>query len=168
MTSTPRTAPTLLAAFAALAAVSPRAAAEDAWPIRPYYDFICWASVGRPDMALMQFAKDAVVVAGADCTEAAPCIGRDAIKKGYIDALGAGRATLPLTDQRFDGKRLRTHGETILQAQAQAAPVQLRGGLVFEFRNGQIARSYVELDSRDPQTAAFLAQRAAATALARR
>lgn len=147
-------------ALAALQVAAFHAAADPASPVQPYYDFIYWASVSRMDQALAQFTDDAVVVAGPGCTQAAPCIGRDAIRIGYFSALAAKRVALPLTDQRFDGRRLRTRGESILVASTTGAAVRLRGGHVFEFRDGRIASLRVELDASDPTTAEYIAQQA--------
>jgi hypothetical protein len=142
--------------------------ADDASPIRAYYYFVHWMSVGHPNLALEQFADDAVVVAGPACTPSEPCIGKAAIREGYFGALNTGRVALPLRDQRFDGRQLRTHGETIVQDELYGGIVRLRGGYVFEFRDGRIASLHVELDTSDKVTAAFVARQAAVAAIARR
>ena len=155
-------------ALIALQAAAFHAAADPASPVQAYYDFVYWASVNRTEQALAQFADDAVVVAGPGCTQAAPCVGQAAIRAGYFSALAGKRIALPLTDQRFDGRRLRTRGESILVASAHGVVVRLRGGHVFEFRDGRIASLRVELDASDPQTAEYLAQQAVVDAVARR
>ena len=155
-------------ALFALQATLFHAAADPASPIQPYYDFVYWTSVNRTDLALAQFAEDAVVVAGPDCTQAAPCIGKESIRTGYVGALAGKQIALPLSDQRFDGQRLRTRGESIFVAAPQGRVMQLRGGHVFEFRDGRIASLRVELDTSDPQTAEYIARQAVAAAIARR
>lgn len=164
-------APAILAAaigFATLQAVRPCAAADGAAPVHAYYYFVHWVSMGRADLAAEQFADDAVVIAGPDCTLTAPCIGKAAIRDRYVTSLNAGRTPLPLWDQRFDGQSLRTHGETILQEEPRKGVVRLLGGHVFEFRGGRISSLRVELDARDPAVAAFLKRREADSALANR
>lgn len=130
----------LVAAFGLPAA----AASETLSAIRPYYDFVHWFSMGRHDLALEQFADDAVVIAGPHCTEAAPCIGRDAIRTRYFGALAAGRAALPLTGQQFDGRRLRTRGTASGEAAFEGQRVRWQAGHVFEFRADRIAALRVE------------------------
>jgi hypothetical protein len=125
----------LVAALVAGAGFSPSIRANCASPIDAYYYFVHWISAGRPDLALEQFAEDAVVIAGPWCTPSSPCVGRDDIRRWYFSALRGGHAHLPLTDQRFDGQVLRTHGEVI----ALEGGVQLHGGHVFEFRAGCIS-----------------------------
>lgn len=91
------------------ASASGAAAPGDApWPVRPYYEFVHWMSVGRPELALQQFAVDAVVVAGPACTPAAPCIGLDAIRDAYLPALLLRTAVLPVKVHGFDGVTLQT------------------------------------------------------------
>jgi hypothetical protein len=156
-----------------LAAVLGLAGFQEAWPcaqgdaspVRAYYCFVHWVSVGRADLASRQFADDAVVVAGAHCTESAPCIGTAAIREGYIMELNARSASLPLSDQRFDGRSLRTHGEVISAQQLGQGAVRLRGGHVFEFRGGRISSLRVEFDASDLVTAAYLRRREQETAI---
>ena len=144
----------LVAAWAA----SPCGAAV-ASPVHAYYYFVHWMSMGRTDLALKQFTDDAVVVAGPTCVQASPCIGKAAIQAGYLAALEKKQVPLPLRDQQFDGRRLRTRGETILQRVPEEADVRLRGGHVFAFRDGLIASVHVELDLADPTTALIAEQR---------
>jgi quinol monooxygenase YgiN len=119
-------AATLVGSGGSAAGVEPSA-------MHSYYYFLHWMSVSRPDLALEQFADDAVVVAGPSCTPAAPCVGKAAIRAGYFDALNTGRVPLPVNDQRFDGQRLRTRGEQIV-----VGDHLVRAGHVFEFRDGRI------------------------------
>jgi hypothetical protein len=135
------------------------AAGQTPSPATPYYYFVHWMSVGRLDLALDQFAEDAVVVAGPACTEASPCVGRAAIQSRYLGALASGLAPLPVTDQHFDGRRLRTRGETIAETTPETGGARLRGGHVFELRDGRIVSIRADFDRSDPQTAAFLARR---------
>ncbi|MBX3607536.1 MAG: hypothetical protein KF788_19810 [Piscinibacter sp.] len=99
-------------------------------PVQPYYDLLVAASVGDADAALAVFDTGARVVAGPQCTPAAPCIGHAAIRAGYLVPLLAGAAVLPLRDARFDGHQLRTRGECLAVAQP--------GGHVIEFGGGRI------------------------------
>lgn len=162
------TRPSILALVLGLAALQEAwpCGEGDASPVGAYYCFVHWVSVGRADLASLQFADDAVVVAGAGCTASAPCIGRAAIRERYIMALNAGYASLPLYDQRFDGRSLRTHGETVFALEPGQGAVGLRGGHVFEFRSGRISSLRVELDASDPATAAYLQRRELETAIA--
>jgi hypothetical protein len=150
----------LLIRLAPLLAAAPCACANAASPVLPYDNFVHWVSTGRLDLALEQFAQDAVVVAGPDCTEQMPCVGRAAIRQRYLAALEAGRAQLPLRDQRLEGQRLRTRDETIRQAVPHESVTRQRGGHSCEFRNGRIASLRVEYDTGDLRTAAFVAQKA--------
>lgn len=157
----------LLAAVVALAGLQtqPSCMADEVSPVRAYLYFVHWVSVGRDDLASGQFSDDAVVIAGPDCTSLAPCVGKAAIRDRYIRSLRAGRTPLPLLDQRFNGESLRTHGESLPQ-QGPRGVVRVRGGHVFEFRNGLIQSLRVELDASDPATAAFIEGRKAAMPLA--
>jgi hypothetical protein len=137
------------------------ALAQHPEPLRAYFCFVHWVSMGNTDLALQQFTDDAVVVAGPLCTQLKPCVGKDAIRVRYLSALNTGQAPLPLSDQRFDGRTLRTHGETIFQADPQGRVAVLRGGHAFDFRDGRIASLHVELDLGDPPTAAFIERRTA-------
>ena len=134
--------------------------------IRPYYDFVHWVSMGDLDLALDQFSDDAVVVSGPRCLQTRPCVGRAAIRDGYLAWIQSGRVPLPVSDQRFDGQRLSTHGEVVTRDMAHGDVVRLRGSQVFEFRRGQIASIRTELDTHDPQTAAYVARQAAQGTLA--
>jgi len=146
----------MLCLVAALAAMP--CGAGVASPVHAYYYFVHWMSMGRTDLALEQFTDDAVVVAGPTCVQASPCIGKAAIQAGYLAALGR-EVALPLQDQQFDGRQLRTRGETILQRVPGEVDVRLRGGHVFEFRDGLIASVHTELDLADPSTAVIAEHR---------
>lgn len=96
--------------LAAMGAGAPAAAApgDAPWPVRPYFEFVHWISMGRPELALQQFTADAVVVAGPACTPEAPCAGLDAIRDAYLPALLQRKAVLPLKVRGFDGITLHT------------------------------------------------------------
>jgi hypothetical protein len=115
------------------------AASAEPPPIQSYYYFVHWMSVNRPDLALQQFTADAVVVAGPNCTRLAPCVGRASIRTGYLDALGHGRAALPLYEQQFDGQRLRTRDKQVVRH----GRLQ-RNSYVVRFRAGQIESLMLE------------------------
>lgn len=138
-------------------------AADPNWSIEPYYYFLHWVSVRRFDLALDQFADDAVVVSGLGCPLTRPCVGRPAIRKGYLSALEAGRVKLPVPES-FDGERLTTRGD-VVDATECGHLVHLRGGQLFAFRGSRIASIRVALDARDPVTAAYLARQAAQSTL---
>lgn len=146
----------------------PARAAGEVSPVQPYYDFVHWVSLARIDAALEQFADDATVVAGPSCTQEAPCVGKAAIRERYLASLLARRVGAPVNDQRFDGERLRTHREVVRELSPHECATRLIGGHSFEFRHGRIASLRFELDVTDPQTAAFVARRAAEAVLARR
>lgn len=148
--------PALAASAGEVASRAP-AAPEPASPISAYFYFVHGIADSRIDLALSQFAEDAQVQAGPGCTRDAPCIGKAAIRSKYLAALLAGRAVLPLRDQRFDGETLRTHGETLVPGMPLTGVTRLRGGHVFEFRAGLIRALWVELDSSDAQTALYMA-----------
>jgi len=151
----------------AFAAAVFSAVAADEFPLRPYYDFVHWFSVGQLDRALDQFADNAVVEAGAACPRQRPCIGKAAIRGGLFPALTRGQLPLPLHDQRFDGRRLRTRSDPVVETAPDGNLVNLRGGYTFEFRAGRIAALRFDLDRSDPSTAAFIARREAASLLSR-
>lgn len=159
-------APCLAFAIAACAATPAHAA--DVSPLQSYYDFVYWVSLGDIDAAAQQFAEHASVIAGSDCTREAPCVGRAAIRERCIAGLLARKTGAPVTDQRFDGERLRTHGEVVGEPSPRECTTRLIGGHSFEFARGRIASVRFELDASDPQTAGFVARRAAEAALARR
>lgn len=143
----------VLAALLGATGITARPSTVDA-----YYYFVHWISVGRLELALEQFADDAVVSVGPDCSEQRPCIGKAAIAARYFPLLRAGRLPLPLADQRFDGTRLCTRGETIVIALPFEPPLALRGGHCVEFRNGRIAALHFDLDLNDPATASWKAR----------
>lgn len=126
-----------LALAAGLAASAP--AADSTSPIRPYYDFVHWFSIGRADLALEQFSADAIVVAGPLCTDEAPCVGHAAIRTRYFGALASGRTALPLVGQRFDGRRLHTRAARGGEVVFEGHRMQWQVGHVFKFRDGRIA-----------------------------
>ena len=142
-----------VAVAAALAWAYAGAAGGEPAAIQSYYYFVHWMSVSRPDLALQQFTDDAVVVAGPACTPSAPCVGKAAIRTGYFGALQTGRVSLPIYDQRFEGKRLRTRGEHVVQGDHTA-----RRGYVLEFEGGRIASLRSELDTGGPVVPAHFAQ----------
>lgn len=154
-------------ALAPTLALAARAAGEPS-PVQPYYDLVHWVSIGHIDAALEQFADDATVVAGPNCTREAPCVGKAAIRERYLADLLARGVGAPMSDQRFDGERLRTRGEVVRELSPHECATRLIGGHSFEFQHGRIATLRFEFDITDPQTAAFVARRAAETALARR
>jgi hypothetical protein len=135
----------VVAVGAALACACAGAADHEPSAIQSYYYLVYWMSVNRPDLALEQFADDAQVVAGPACTPSAPCIGKAAILAGYLGALNKGHVPLPLFDQRFDGHRLRTRGEQVVEGDHV-----MRCGHVLEFRGGRIASLRLELDASSP------------------
>jgi len=108
------------------------ASIEAASPVKPYYDFLYYASVGDVEHALAQFADDAVVVTGGACTVERPCSGKAAIKERYIEPMLQRRGSLPLA-QRYDGLRMHTLGTRGVQDRQ-----------IFEFREGQIVSVYSE------------------------
>lgn len=56
--------------------------ADDVSPVRAYYYFVHRVSMGRADLASEQFADDAVVIAGPDCTPSAPASGGTRFETG--------------------------------------------------------------------------------------
>ncbi len=140
--------------------VTPCAADDAASPVLAYYDMIHSYSVGEIELALAQFSETAVVIAGPQCTDENPCVGRAAIRENYLVASKARGLAPPLLDQRFDGTRLTTRGEVVGGYRFEGTVKRLMGGHVFEFREGRIVSLRVELDPGDAQTAAFIAQRA--------
>jgi hypothetical protein len=105
------------------------AAHEPASPVRPYYDFVYYASVGDIDGAMVQFADDAVVVAGPLCPLERPCEGKAAIKERYVEPMIRGRLALPLAE-RYDGSRM--------QARGDSANDRRQARQFFKFRAGRI------------------------------
>jgi hypothetical protein len=132
----PSAAATTLVAI--LACVCGSARAEPS-PTQAYYDFVHWVSVGRADRALAQFADDAVVVAGPACSSLEPCIGKAAIRDRYMSALRHRQVPLPLSDQRFDGRHLRTCGDTVNGTARRGASMPSFGGHEIELTDGRIA-----------------------------
>jgi len=142
-----------VAVAATLAWACACAAGGEPSAIQSYYYFVHWMSVSRPDLALQQFTDDAVVVSGPACTPSAPCVGKAAIRTGYLDALHAGRVSLPIYDQQFDGEQLRTRGE-----QTDQGGHLPRRAYVLGFQGGRIASLKSEFDASDPVKAAPLAR----------
>ncbi len=68
-----------LIATAALG-IATHAAVASTWPIRPYYDFVHFVSIGNFDRAFESFADDATVVIDEVCPGPA-----DAMKRRTID-----------------------------------------------------------------------------------
>jgi ketosteroid isomerase-like protein len=127
-------------AFAALCLASSVCHPVDtASPIRPYYEFLHAASIGDAERAAAMFADDAVVVAGALCSTASPCVGREAIRERYVRPLLGRPACLPLSEARFDGRRLSTREAASDHASAATCPASTREAHVFEFTGGRIS-----------------------------
>ena len=106
--------------------------------------------MGDLELALDQFADDAIVISGSGCPPMRPCVGRAAIRDGYLAWIHSGRVPLPVTDQRFEGERLRVQCELVMPDVSHGQVVHLRGSQVFEFRAGRIAAIHAELDPSDP------------------
>lgn len=64
----------------------------------------------------------------------------------------------PLSDQRSDGTRLRTHGETSYVIGPERGMTRLKGGHTFEFSSGRISSLQYALDLGDEETARFVAR----------
>ena len=124
---------------AALAVAACAAAASD-WPIRPYYDFVHFFSIGRFDRTLASFADDAIVTAGEACRDDDPCVGKKAIAARYLPALRAGDLPLPLVDLRFDGRWLHTRGDRAWRAAPGGDIVARHGSHRIELRDERIRR----------------------------
>jgi hypothetical protein len=140
-TFTRRDAATLIA-IAALGVASNGVASggppTSAWPIRPYYDFVHFVSIGRLDRALESFADDATVVIDEICPADDPCVGKAAIAVRYLPALRSGDLPLPLVDQRFDGRWMTTRGDTAIQAAAGGNIVRRQGSHRIDLRDDRI------------------------------
>lgn len=139
----------------------PSAANDSDSAMWAYFEMIHGLSTGRLDKALAQFSDAAVVIAGPRCSEADPCVGREAILERYLVTCQRSACVLPLADQRFDGTRLTTRGEVVGAHRIGGVDRPLVGGHVFEFRSGRITSLRVELDTSDARTAEFIAQRSA-------
>lgn len=116
-------------------------------PVRPYYEFVHWMAMARPDLALEQFAEDAVVVAGPQCTSEAPCIGRAAIRERYLVDLAQRRAVLPLKVQGFDGRQVHTRDGPVVHAEFDGQPVRWQSGHAITLRDDRIVALHVEWDA---------------------
>jgi hypothetical protein len=127
-------------------------ALADPWPTKPYCYFLHGVGIGQRDVALAQFADDAVVIAGRLCSKANPCVGRAQIGARYIVPMLARRDAWPMANARFDGQVLR------------AGPIPARGARVgsgdpaavetlFEFRDGRISAVRAEPEAREQQMA---------------
>jgi hypothetical protein len=110
-------------------------AAGAASPVKPYYDFLYYTSVGNLDRALAEFADDAVVVAWPSCPVERPCRGKAAIKDRYIRPMIDRRISLPLPE-RYDGNRISARSDPPIGA------ISVRQS--FQFRDGQIASVLTE------------------------
>lgn len=154
----------------AMALIAPAVADAQAPELSPtdvYREYVDAFSRGLIDEALAYFADDAVVVAGPACSGGNPCIGKAAIRQRYLEVLIARRLPAPASDQRYDGVRLRTHGEEVRLITADGTVVRLMAGHTFEFGGGRITALRFALDTNDAATAAFLEQAASAASFAR-
>ena len=125
-------------------------------------------SAAARSTTLRYFTEDAIVTAGPDCTHALPCVGKAAIRQRYLALLMARKLGPPLTDQRSDGKDLRTHGEVSHMLGPDGSVTTLKGEHTFQFKNGRISSLSHTLDPGDDTTARYLADTAAQGRLARR
>jgi hypothetical protein len=126
-----------LIAVVALAVASSGAHASTS-PIRPYYDFVHFVSIGNFDRALELFADDATVIVDEICPADDPCVGKAAIGARYFLALRNGELPLPLIDQRFDGRWLLTRGDTATRAASRGAVVRRQGSHRIDLRDDRI------------------------------
>lgn len=110
--------------------------------MQSYYYFVHWMSVNRPDLASQQFTDSAIVVAGPACTPARPCIGRAAIRTGYLGDLLARRVSLPIHEQRLAGQILRASGKRVGEGDCRQRSVY-----VLAFEGGRIASLKVDRDA---------------------
>jgi hypothetical protein len=142
---------TLAAALAVASA--PLLAAEAPSAVRAYYDFVHWMAMDRPDLALEQFAEDAVVVAGPQCPPEAPCVGRDAIRDRYLALLSRRQAVLPLRAHWFDGRTLHTRDGPAVRADFDGQTVSWQPGHAITLSGDRIVALHVEWTSGAPRRA---------------
>src|SRR5215470_1283630 len=62
-------------------------AGEPESPVKPYYNFLYYTSVGDVGRALAEFSDDAIVVVRPWCPPEKPCQGRKSIKERYVSAI---------------------------------------------------------------------------------
>jgi hypothetical protein len=132
--------------------LTPAAASE----VDTYRLYIDAYSRGKIDEAVQFFAADAIVTVGPMCSRDSPCIGRAAIRERYLRVLLARGTPPPVTDQRFDGRWMRTRGESNYLMGADGSVVRLLGGHVFELSGRSIASLHYEFDREDPGTLRYL------------
>ena len=123
------------------AAVPP---ADAPWPIRPYYDFVYWMAMGRSELALEQFAPDAVVIAGPGCTPQAPCVGHAAIRDLYLAPLLQRKAVLPVKVRGFSGATLRTQDGPLACASFDGHAASWQSGHAFTLQGDRIVALRIE------------------------
>jgi hypothetical protein len=107
-------------------------------PIKAYYWFSYWVSVGNLDAAAAQFAEGAIVVAGPSCPPENPCVGRAAIRARYVAWVVRHAAARPVIDQRLDRETLYAHDARSYRTRFTNVDDWREGGYTIEFREGRI------------------------------
>lgn len=133
-----------IAAVAALVAGMASNASSPPSPVRPYYDFVHWMAMGQPERALAQFAQDAVVIAGPQCTIEAPCVGHAAIRERYLASIMLREAVLPLKVIRFDGRTIHTRDGPALRASFDGQAASWHPGHAITLRDDHIVALRIE------------------------
>jgi hypothetical protein len=143
---------TMLQPFIAIVAALGAASAATGSPsaVRPYYEFVHWMATGRPDLALAQFAEDAVVIAGPQCTAASPCVGHEAIRDRYLADLVRGHAVLPLKVLAFDGHTVHTREGPSVRADFDGQPASWQAGHAITLKGDRIVALRVEWTWGEP------------------
>lgn len=141
------------AAWAAMSAVAPAAAApDDALPILTYARYEDAFNRGQIDTALEQFTDDALVIAGPGCTAKAPCIGKTAIREGLFVRFVAAKLGITVREVTWDGSTLRTRVELTSDPITKAGLGRIVGSDSIQFRDGKIASLVYQPDPRDGPT----------------
>ena len=127
-------------------------AAGAASPIKPYYDFVYYTSVGDLDRAVAEFADDAVVVASPSCPAERPCRGKAAIKDRYIRPMIERRISLPLPE-RYDGSRISARSDSRTGAVSARQFFQFRDGRIASVLTDEVAAAAAGAEQHQPKQA---------------
>lgn len=160
------------AAAAMAAAMLPASVTLAAGEPEPVQRYVGAVNRGDVEAALALFTDDARLVAGPDCTEPSPCIGKAEIRSKFLEPMFAQRLKLvPMRVEASSAESVRVDLALELDEFREMGFDELRGTDEFRLRGGRIASVLFRFDPAHPPTGRFLrmmaesaARRAAAPA----
>ncbi len=146
--------PLVIAQFKVTAPGAPAPAADDpATVVRRYFD-----TRNRYDIAgtLALVTDDVRIIGGPRCTEASPCVGKDAVRTDLLSFIAQHTQTTIVGTPQASGTTVRVRLEARADNISAAGVDRFINDTTLEVRDGLIASARAVPDTSDPQTAQFL------------